>query len=213
MDAGQIARRLAEQAEQVAAYLLPNGRLQGREWVVGNVKGEKGQSLKICTSGSRSGLWSDFATGEKGDVLDLWCSVRCCSLSEAISEAKAYLGIQEPRVVLPRRRSYRKPEKPKATTPRSKVLEYLHSRALTERSLKAYQVAELAQRGKNLGRGLSFPSSVRTNWFLSNICILSEKMAKRKFVLRRSVNPLFLDRMSFLQIKGLSQLPRESLTR
>ena len=48
MDAGQISRRLSERAEEVAGYLLPGGRRQGREFCAGSVRGEKGNSLKVC---------------------------------------------------------------------------------------------------------------------------------------------------------------------
>jgi twinkle protein len=74
-------------------------------------------------------------------MLDLWSTVRGLTLFEALQEAKQYLGIQE--IERPKRREYKRPEKPKGVCkPKSKVLEYLTGRKLTEKSLSAYQVAE-----------------------------------------------------------------------
>lgn len=158
MDAGQIARRLADQAEQVAAYLLPNGKCQGREWCVGSISGEPGQSLKVCIAGTKAGLWSDFATGESGDLLDLWCAVRSIALPEALDEARSYLGIPQPEKAPHKPKSYRKPEKPKGLTkPQSAVMTYLHGRKLTDKSINAYRVGEVAAKGKEPGPWIVFP--------------------------------------------------------
>lgn len=158
MDAGQIARRLAERAEDIATYLLPGGRRQGREFCAGSVGGEKGESLKVCISGGKVGVWSDFATGESGDLLDLWCAVRGIPLPEALSEARAYLGIPQQEKTPQKAKSYRKPDKPKGLTkPQSEVSAYLHSRKLTDKSITAYKVGEVAAKGKELGPWIVFP--------------------------------------------------------
>jgi len=40
------------------------------------------------------GIWCDFAYPEKkGDLLNLWSEVRKIRLSEALSEARKYLGL------------------------------------------------------------------------------------------------------------------------
>jgi twinkle protein len=158
MDAGQVARRLAERSEEIAAYLLPGGKRLGREWCAGSVTGEVGQSLKVCIAGTKAGVWSDFATGEKGDLLDLWCAVRGYGLSEALTEARAYLGVPAPEKKPPRAKSYRKPESPKGLTkPKSRVMDYLKGRGLTEGSLNAYQVGEVPDKGKERGPWIVFP--------------------------------------------------------
>jgi twinkle protein len=151
---------LAEQAEQVARHLLPNGARQGREWEVGNVQGGKGKSCKVCLSGSKAGVWCDFSNGAKGDLLDLWRAVRGVSLAEALTEAKEFLGI----AAVPTTRqekAYRRPTRPMATKPQSGVMDYLHSRGLTEKSIAAYQVAELAIFGKQAGPWIVFPYKQR----------------------------------------------------
>jgi len=93
MKAKEVAQRLADQAEGVCRRLLPRGKQQGAEWLVGGVDGEAGQSLRIHLSGAKSGVWCDFAVGSSGDLLDLWAAVKGLSIGEAIREAKNYLGI------------------------------------------------------------------------------------------------------------------------
>jgi twinkle protein len=68
----ELSQRLAEEAEKTARYLFPNGRREGQEWRIGSVNGDKGKSLGIHLSGSKAGVWADFATGETGDLLGLW---------------------------------------------------------------------------------------------------------------------------------------------
>ena len=73
--AGEIKEMLHAQAEAVAAYLLPNGKRQGSEWCAGSVSGEPGHSLKVHLTGSKAGIWADFAEGKGGDLLDF--GARC----------------------------------------------------------------------------------------------------------------------------------------
>ena len=46
----EIARRLAENAEAVCRHYLPNGRREGRYWLVGNIRGAPGRSLYLLLS-------------------------------------------------------------------------------------------------------------------------------------------------------------------
>lgn len=78
--------------QEVCAHLLPNGRLAGSNWKVGSIAGESGDSLAIQVTGPRAGIWSDFAGGQKGDVLDLWQQVRGCDFITAKQEAEQFLG-------------------------------------------------------------------------------------------------------------------------
>lgn len=49
---------------------------EGAEWRVGSLAGEPGRSCAIHLGGTKSGVWSDFASGEGGDALDLMAAVR-----------------------------------------------------------------------------------------------------------------------------------------
>ena len=87
----ELAQRMSEEPERIARYFFPNGKREGQEWRVGSLEGEVGKSLGICLSGNKSGVWSDFATGESGDLLDLWMRIQSCSLSHAMKEAKDFM--------------------------------------------------------------------------------------------------------------------------
>ena len=71
-----IRARLLDQLESVLIHLFPHGKRRGAQFFVGNLQGDPGDSLVIELDGSKRGLWIDFATGESGDVLALWASVR-----------------------------------------------------------------------------------------------------------------------------------------
>ena len=151
MNVSEVKDRLAQRAEDVAQHLLPNGKRKGREWTAGSVGGEEGGSLSVCVGGAKAGVWSDFATGAGGDLIDLWIACRCLTLTEAMREAKDYLGIREitPK---PPEKKYRLPEKPRCSTPKGRVHQWLTSaapdgRCLTEETLKAFKVGEQVLNG------------------------------------------------------------------
>lgn len=61
--------------DEICRNILPNGQRKGRYWKIGNVKGDKGNSMGVCLEGKSTGYWKDFATGECGNVLELIKSV------------------------------------------------------------------------------------------------------------------------------------------
>ena len=150
----EIAERLARDAEGIARLLLAEGKREGAEWRAGSVAGDAGKSLGVHLTGEKAGVWSDFATGDGGDLLDLWAATRGLGLADAMREAKAHLGIQEPRLEGHREKQYRRPERPKcqAASPGSLVALYLgEERGLPSATLEAYKIAER-------GREIIFPS-------------------------------------------------------
>jgi twinkle protein len=142
--AKELAQRLASDAEAICRMLLPNGKRDGSEWVVGSIAGEEGTSLKIHLTGSKVGVWCDFAAGAKGgDLLDLWAQTRRLSVSEAMREVKAHLGIPHaPKFVGSQSTVWRLPERLEVTAPRGKVLNYLtRERRLSQDAIAAYQLS------------------------------------------------------------------------
>jgi twinkle protein len=146
----EIVARMNESVEQIAKYLLPNGRANGREWCVGSINGEAGGSMKVCISGGKVGVWSDFASGQAGDLLDLWRIVRGHGNNKsALVEVKDYLGIQDNNpFTTTKQKEYRRPARPanvQKVQCESKVMEYLTAeRKLTLATIAQYQIAEAA---------------------------------------------------------------------
>jgi len=100
--ASEIARRLAREAEAVCRHYLPNGRRQGRYWIVGDIDNSPGRSLYVRLTGPASGpgaagKWTDAATSEHGDLLDLIrVNLRLSSLADALDEARRFLSLPRP---------------------------------------------------------------------------------------------------------------------
>ena len=95
MNAAGIAAALGARAEAVCRYYLPQGRKQGRYWVVGNLDGAKGRSLFVRLEGPGvRGKWTDAATTQHGDLLDLIRhSSGAPTLRAALAEARAFLAL------------------------------------------------------------------------------------------------------------------------
>lgn len=141
MSAKEIASALASRAEDVAAMLLPGGKRMGKEYKSADISGGKGGSLSVCLSGNKAGVWSDFSTGQSGDLLDLWVSARNISVTAAMAEASKYLGIKTS-MPTRKRQEYKRPEKPKCQTPKSKVREWLLSRGIMEKTMAEFKIGE-----------------------------------------------------------------------
>lgn len=94
VDVRQIAAMLASRVLELVAELLPGGRREGHEWRCGSLAGEAGQSCAVHLTGSRAGVWSDFATGERGDALDLVAAVLFRGdKAQAIRWSRSWLGL------------------------------------------------------------------------------------------------------------------------
>lgn len=97
--AAELAHRLARDAEAVCRYYLSNGRREGRYWLVGDVENTPGRSLFVRLTGPESGKgaagkWTDAATGDHGDLLDLIAANRRLdNLRDALDEARSFLSL------------------------------------------------------------------------------------------------------------------------
>lgn len=91
-----IREQLASLALAVCQTYLPNGRRNGQYWVVGDIDGNPGGSLYVRLTG-RAGKWTDSATGEHGDLLDIIAHAgRHTSFSDTLSEAERFLSLPRP---------------------------------------------------------------------------------------------------------------------
>ena len=93
-----LARRLAERAEVVCRHYLSNGRRSGNYWLVGDVNNTPGRSLFVRLTGRQSGRgvagkWTDSATGQHGDLLDVIQLSRGLAFSDAAEEARRFLSL------------------------------------------------------------------------------------------------------------------------
>jgi hypothetical protein len=96
-DASKLAGRLAREAEAVCRHYLSNGKRRGRYWVVGDINNSPGRSLFVRLQESPkgpAGKWTDAATGEHGDLLDI---IRRCSglrdFRDVAEEARRFLKL------------------------------------------------------------------------------------------------------------------------
>src|SRR5712691_6556040 len=96
-DASELARRLARDAEAVCRHYLSKGRREGRYWLIGDVRNTPGRSmfvrLKESTKGP-AGKWTDAATGEHGDLLDVIReSCGLVDFCDVADEARRFLSL------------------------------------------------------------------------------------------------------------------------
>lgn len=146
-DITEVKRLLAARAQAVAEHLLPAGKREGHEWCVGSIDGEQGKSLKIHLSGHKAGIWRDFAGDGGGDLIDLWMLSRRLELTEALDQARAWLGVEKPTLHRPARPTYKRPPRPQGVVPKDRVHAYLvEDRNIPLDVLVRYRVGENGDR-------------------------------------------------------------------
>lgn len=81
LDFGEIAATLLNRARELLPAWFPAGVMRGNEFMVGDLGGSPGKSLKINV---RTGKWSDFAGDAKGgDLLSLFAAMHGLKQGEA----------------------------------------------------------------------------------------------------------------------------------
>lgn len=168
MNANELAQRMAAESASIVASLLPGGKRQSGEWKCGSLSGEAGQSLSVRLSGVKAGVWSDFSTGEKGDILDLWAAVRGTSMAQAMAEAKQFLGVRDS---MPERekKAFKRPSKPQCVSAKAGALEWLKSRGLTDKTIADFKIAEQTRDGKTYAVFPYVRDAVLINYKLRNV--------------------------------------------
>ncbi|MGE0770038.1 MAG: toprim domain-containing protein [Hyphomicrobiaceae bacterium] len=102
LSATELAHRLAREAEAVCRQYLSNGRRVGRYWIVGDVHNTPGRSMYLRLYGPESGQgavgkWTDSATGEHGDLLDvIRQSLGLVDFRDVADEARRFLSLPHP---------------------------------------------------------------------------------------------------------------------
>ena len=111
-DAAELAHRLARDAEAVCRHYLSAGRREGRYWLVGDVRNTPGRSMFVRLRESvkgPAGKWTDAATGEHGDLLDVIReSCGLVDFKDVADEARSFLSLPHPEP---------EPDRPRSRTP------------------------------------------------------------------------------------------------
>lgn len=99
--AADLSRQLARHTEAVCRHYLPAGHRDGRYWIVGDVHGAQGHSLYVRLNGpdrgkGAAGKWTDAATGEHGDLLDLIREAHgLVDFRDVAAEARRFLALPQ----------------------------------------------------------------------------------------------------------------------
>ena len=130
-ETSEIEKKLLLNLKSILSSLYPNGTISGREFCIGNVEGEKGDSLKINTT---TGVWSDFAESEaKGRILGFF-AYRNGSFPKGMEEVRQLLKL--PRAVITK---FKKPKVTWSDTfeKRAEPISYLvHERGIPSKVLR-----------------------------------------------------------------------------
>lgn len=140
IDINILKRKLIEDVRGVCAYLLPQGKIEGQEFVADPGHGK----IKVVLKGTKSGVWSHFGSAEAGgDLIDLWCYARGKSLVEALDDIRDYLGIEQVDLHSVQKKTWVRPAKPKVTKPKNRARDYLcEDRNIPEEILDLYKIGE-----------------------------------------------------------------------
>lgn len=100
LDASDLATRLGREAEAVCRHYLDAGHRQGNYWQVGDARNTPGRSMFVRlkeTMKGPAGKWTDAATGEHGDLLDVIReSCGLIDFADVVDEARSFLSMPHP---------------------------------------------------------------------------------------------------------------------
>lgn len=100
LDASDLATRLGREAEAVCRHYLDAGRRHGNYWQVGDARNTPGRSMFVrlkATVKGPAGKWTDAATGEHGDLLDVIReSCGLIDFADVVDEARSFLSMPRP---------------------------------------------------------------------------------------------------------------------
>jgi AAA domain len=93
IDSPKLQEAVRENIETLCRSFFPNGKKVNGEWKLGDSSGADGNSLGVCLSDNKAGVWHDRATGEKGNFLKLLQSSKNLTFPDAAREISRCLGI------------------------------------------------------------------------------------------------------------------------
>ena len=95
--------RLNDRVEEFISLHFSNARKNSGKFYMGNKYGEAGDSLCINLNGGYRGKWTDFATSESGDVMDLIKAKFNDNIEESYKFAESFLGVLPSKTILHQR--------------------------------------------------------------------------------------------------------------
>ncbi len=146
----ELARRLGENAEAVCHTYLSNGHREGHYWMVGDKDNAPGRSLyvRLVGEGGRlAGKWTDAATGDHGDLLDI-IAARCAhaNLGETLAEARRFLSLPSTEVGTQAPR----PRRARAGSAEAAARLWAASKPIAGTPVRAYLAGRALRRGGDL---------------------------------------------------------------
>ncbi len=154
LETEELLRELSSHAESVCRHYLSKGRREGSYWIVGDLQNNPGRSLFVRLTGLSSGpgaagKFTDGATGEHGDLLDIIRERTGISrFPDLLAEARAHLS--RPAPVPPDGPAERKSKSP-GGTPEAAARLFAASIPVAGTLAETY----LRSRGITLGRKMS----------------------------------------------------------
>ena len=95
MEIVELKRHLAPHSRSICRDLFPDGKVVGGNFRIGNVRGEAGDSMSIRLDGEAQGTWTDFESGDHGDLLDLIQINLGITLKESMEWSRKKFGIKD----------------------------------------------------------------------------------------------------------------------
>jgi twinkle protein len=185
MGATELAKLLTERVEDLCRELLPNGERKGNSWVIGNIDGDAGKSMKVGLSGERLGQWNDFGNMDmSGDLIGLIKAVKRYTTRQAWEYACDFLRIprgQAGKIGKPKQ--YYRP-KPISDVIPDEPLKYLtEERKISPETLKLFRI--YGDKDK-----MCFPCYIGDNCYcITNISIYRDKKDKKICTQENDKNP------------------------
>jgi len=159
MDASSLNLQLINRIDDVCMHLFPLGKCVRSEYLIGDIMGNAGESLKIHLSGAKKGFWCDFSVNDsslKGrSLIKLWRNARGLSWKDARREIMDFLNIRESCKAAKPVKVYEKPRLnlAKENLPnKSPAIKYLTN----ERKISEYACKRLGIKDTDKGGGIVF---------------------------------------------------------
>lgn len=95
IDFQALAEQMLARADSILHEWFPAGRVHGREFLIGDLSGEVGQSLRVNLE---TGRWADFANPDLkgGDLISLYAAWKQCSQKDAANALIEQYGAHDP---------------------------------------------------------------------------------------------------------------------